>query len=347
MNRPTIRDLPRPPTDCRLAFNAILWIVRTGSPWRDLPEDYGKWRTIYGLYDKWNADGTLDAILGRLRSVPIDGEAIVNDLWCIDGTVTRAHRYAAGGGKQSDSNEPADHALGRSRDGLSIKFHLLVDSFGHLLAFVITGGQVHETTAVELVLKEADVNLHDGDGNLLAWPVNMAGDKGYQAAWIDDLIKQLGINPVIPSKANEDRDARAFEFNRERYRRRNMFERATRLTESTVANYSLPQYAASMIEALPEIARVIKQHQLAVIDRRSLNRQIHWVESRRIALSCRESLHRQIHSVCWSNRCCRFFHQTRWVYWTLRCCSFFRQRRWVGWSRRYCSSGLQKRLACW
>jgi transposase len=128
--------------------------------------------------------------------------------------------------KKRDPDEPADHALGRSRGGFSTKIHLLVDSFGHLLAFVITGGQVHETTAVESVLKEADANLHDGDGNPLAWPVNLAGDKGYRAAWIDDLLKQLGINPVIPSKANEDRDARGVEFNRESYRRRNIVERA-------------------------------------------------------------------------------------------------------------------------
>lgn len=101
-----------------------------------------------------------------------------------------------------------------------------MDSFGHLLAFVITGGQVHETTAAEFVLKDADANLSDGEGNPLAWPVNLAGDKGYRVDWIDGLLKQLGMNPVIPSKANEDRDARGVEFNRENYRRRNIVEQA-------------------------------------------------------------------------------------------------------------------------
>jgi len=47
------------------------------------------------------------------------------------------------------------HALGRSRGGCSAKLHLLVDGVGHLLSFVVTGGQVHETTAVEAILKEA------------------------------------------------------------------------------------------------------------------------------------------------------------------------------------------------
>lgn len=49
---PAAKRTGRPPTNPHTAFNAILWILRTGSPWRDLPEEYGKWRTIYRLYDK-------------------------------------------------------------------------------------------------------------------------------------------------------------------------------------------------------------------------------------------------------------------------------------------------------
>lgn len=97
---PSPKSTGRPPTDCRKAFDAILWILRTGSPWRDLPEEFGKWRTIYGLYDKWYGDGTLDSVLKRLRSARIDDGAIDNELWCVDGSVVRAHRCAAGGGKK-------------------------------------------------------------------------------------------------------------------------------------------------------------------------------------------------------------------------------------------------------
>ncbi len=127
--------------------------------------------------------------------------------------------------KKRDPDEAADHALGRSRGGFSTKIHLLADGFGNILSFVITGGQVHETNAVESVLNQADANLLDGHGNPIAWPAHLAGDKGYRAGWIDDLLGQLGITPVIPSKANEERDARGFEFDRERYRRRNIVER--------------------------------------------------------------------------------------------------------------------------
>ncbi|MDH3772604.1 MAG: transposase [Nitrospirota bacterium] len=86
----------RPPVDRRDVVDGILWILRTGSPWRDLPEEFGKWGTVWDLFDKWNADGTLDEILERLRAyTDIDGE-----LWCVDGTTVRAARCASGGGKK-------------------------------------------------------------------------------------------------------------------------------------------------------------------------------------------------------------------------------------------------------
>ena len=53
----------RPPADRRTVLDGIFWILRTGAPWRDLPEEFGKWHTVWDLFDKWNADGTLDEIL--------------------------------------------------------------------------------------------------------------------------------------------------------------------------------------------------------------------------------------------------------------------------------------------
>ncbi len=87
----------RPPRDRRQVMDGILWILRTGSPWRDLPESLGPWQTVWDLFDKWNADGTLQAILDRLRG----GVKIDKKLWCIDGTIVRAARCAAGGGKKT------------------------------------------------------------------------------------------------------------------------------------------------------------------------------------------------------------------------------------------------------
>lgn len=127
--------------------------------------------------------------------------------------------------KKRDPEEPEDHALGRSRGGFSTKIHLLCDSDGNPLHFHLTAGQDHESTALEALLDGADANVFDEDGERVAWPVAIAGDKGYRADWIDDYLLSLGINPVIPSRENEDRDTRPVEFDRDAYKERNIVER--------------------------------------------------------------------------------------------------------------------------
>ena len=78
---------------------------------------------------------------------------------------------------------------------------------------------------VDTLLTGADANVVDGEGEPIAWPVALAGDKGYRADWIDAYLLALGIEPVIPSKANEHRDSRRVAFDREAYRDRNIVER--------------------------------------------------------------------------------------------------------------------------
>jgi len=78
---------------------------------------------------------------------------------------------------------------------------------------------------IDELLAGADEHVVDGLGTPVAWPVALAGDKGYRADWIDEHLLELGICPVIPSKSNEDRDARGVEFDREAYRDRNIVER--------------------------------------------------------------------------------------------------------------------------
>lgn len=86
----------RPPVDRRMVLDGILWIMRTGSPWRDMPEEFGAWQTVWRLFDQWNRDGTLDRVLAKLRQLEESDE----ELWCVDGTVVRAAKCAAGGGKK-------------------------------------------------------------------------------------------------------------------------------------------------------------------------------------------------------------------------------------------------------
>lgn len=89
----------RPRVDRRMVVDGILWILRTGAPWRDLPEDFGKWGTVYDLFTTWNADGTLDEILHRLQAAHVDVGEMDDQLWCVDGTNVRAARCAAGAKK--------------------------------------------------------------------------------------------------------------------------------------------------------------------------------------------------------------------------------------------------------
>ena len=91
--------------------------------------------------------------------------------------------------------------------------------------FHLTPGQAHESTVFDTLLIGADEHLFDAQGQPIAWPVTLAGDKGYRADWIDDYLLELGITPVIPSKSNEHRDARLMDFDKEAYRNRNIIER--------------------------------------------------------------------------------------------------------------------------
>ncbi|WP_345684896.1 transposase, partial [Novipirellula caenicola] len=61
------KSVGRPPKDRRVILNGIFWILRTGAAWRDLPERFGKWQTVYDHFNNWSKDGTFDAILHRLQ----------------------------------------------------------------------------------------------------------------------------------------------------------------------------------------------------------------------------------------------------------------------------------------
>lgn len=90
----------RPARDSRQMLNGILWILRTGAPWRDLPERFGPWQTVYDHFRHWRRDGVYDRILQALQ-IRLDREGRIDwDLWCIDGSSVRASRAAAGAPKK-------------------------------------------------------------------------------------------------------------------------------------------------------------------------------------------------------------------------------------------------------
>ena len=90
----------RPPEDPREMLDGILWVLRTGAPWRDLPERFGPWQTVYDYFSAWRKGGVFDRVLEALQ-IRLDRDGRIDwDLWCVDGSSVRAARCAAGAAKK-------------------------------------------------------------------------------------------------------------------------------------------------------------------------------------------------------------------------------------------------------
>ena len=107
--------------DHRTTLNGMFWVLNSGAPWRDLPERYGQWQSIYDRYRRWTREGLFDRILHRLH-VQLDAEGRIDwSVFDVDGTSIRADRSAAGARKKgaksnlptTDWDDPAE-ALARS-----------------------------------------------------------------------------------------------------------------------------------------------------------------------------------------------------------------------------------------
>jgi transposase len=94
-------------------INAILWKLRTGAPWRDLPERYGPWKTAHERLRRWTADGTWDRVLAEVV-VKDDSVGRVEWMFSVDSSVVRAHQHAAGARKKGDARRTGWRPL-RSR----------------------------------------------------------------------------------------------------------------------------------------------------------------------------------------------------------------------------------------
>ncbi len=94
------RGFGRPPNDPRTVMNGMFWVLSAGTPWRDMPERYGKWQSVYHRFNSWRKAGVFDRILERLQ-MKLDGEGKIEwQLFCVDGTNIRASRAAAGARKK-------------------------------------------------------------------------------------------------------------------------------------------------------------------------------------------------------------------------------------------------------
>jgi transposase len=98
----------RPAQDHRQVVNGILWVLRTGAPWRDLPERYGKWTTIYSRLQRWRNQGVWERIWQQLQQQAAAEGQIEWEIQFLDGTIVRAHQHAAGAKKAGQKPKRSD-----------------------------------------------------------------------------------------------------------------------------------------------------------------------------------------------------------------------------------------------
>jgi transposase len=96
----------RPSHEHRTLLNGILWILRTGSPWRDLPERYGKWTTVYSRFQRWRKKEVWQRVLSELQSLADQQGQLDWGVQFEDGTIVRAHQHAAGAKKAHPKRKP-------------------------------------------------------------------------------------------------------------------------------------------------------------------------------------------------------------------------------------------------
>jgi transposase len=207
----------RPWSSHRMILHAIVWILTAGTPWRDLPKEFGPWKTVYNRFRRWKLDRTWDRILETLQQAADEQGLMDHELWCVDGTVVRAHKAAAGAAPSREPDEPEDHALGRSRGGFSTKIHLLCDGNGVPLGVQLTPGQQNECTQFDNLLAS-----HPFESFSVRRPKSVAGDKGYHSNVIRQSLAEAQIEDVIPTYKNQEQNPA---FDKEKYRKRNIVER--------------------------------------------------------------------------------------------------------------------------
>ncbi|MEW2253077.1 IS5 family transposase [Streptomyces sp. NPDC006975] len=237
---PQVDGRGRPWRDHRQVVNGVLWRLRTGAPWRDLPERYGPWQTVYYRFARWEADGTWAKLLVHAQ-VQDDASGQVEWTVSVNSTVNRAHQHAAGARKRGPQtgDEPDDpgrsqvrQALGRSRGGLTTKVHLAVDGRGLPLSIVLTPGNVNDATAFGLVLDGIRVP-RAAAGRPRTRPDRVLGDKAYSSMAIRRLLRRRGISATIPERRDQEANRRRRgavggrppAFDQEVYRCRNVVER--------------------------------------------------------------------------------------------------------------------------
>lgn len=186
-------------------MEAILWVLRTGVGWRDLPATFGPWQTVYTSFRAWMRSGLWQAIHAGLSGPARDDEHLL-----IDSTAVRIHAHGAGpaGGQLAQ-------AMGRSRASLSTKIHLACDALGYPLGFIVTGANVSDYDQGLPLLRA-----------YLRPQARVIMDKGYDSDAIRAYVNQHGGVAVIAVNASRAKKPPFDEhLYRERHRIENLFAR--------------------------------------------------------------------------------------------------------------------------
>ncbi|WP_456294407.1 IS5 family transposase [[Kitasatospora] papulosa] len=245
-------------SDHRRVINGVLYRVRTGVQWRDLPERFGPWETVYKRHRRWSADGTWQMLLSRIQASEDAAGGIDWDV-SVDSTAVRAHQHAAGARKAPaaavpqrgaargtnqvdpvlpETGRPAGgggqigECLGRSRGGFTTKIHLAAEGRCRPLAFVLTPGHYGDGPQLERVLEQVSVP-RTGVGRPRTRPDRVLADKAYTSRRNRRYLRRRGIPHTIPERLDQQRHrknrgsrgGRPTGFDSERYKKRNTVER--------------------------------------------------------------------------------------------------------------------------
>ncbi|WP_420855166.1 IS5 family transposase [Rhodococcus koreensis] len=224
----------------RVVVEGMLYRLRTGLPWRDLPSHFGPWKTVWKRHRRYAGDGTWDRVLTALVAM---ADAGGNLDWAVsvESTVVRVHQHGANAARHTGgstelhepADEPADHGIGRSRGGLTSKAHLACDGHGRPLSVLVGPGQAGDSPMFARVLEGICVPRLAGGAHRTR-PDEVRADKAYSSRANRELLRSKGIKAVIPEKtdqaANRVNKGRAGgrppNFDPESYKGRNVVERA-------------------------------------------------------------------------------------------------------------------------
>ena len=211
--------------DHRMTFEGILYRMRTGLPWRDLPSEFGHWSTVFRRFHLWSKKGILNNIFKCLSSIT-DSEWLF-----LDGTIVRAHQHCSGAKSENDES------IGKSRGGFSTKIHLAVDSYGYPIHFELTGGQRNDFVMAESLIEHSPKSTY------------VIADKGYDSQSIRDYVTAIGSVAVIPRRKDNTNKNKGMDWFLYKYRHlvENAFARIKHFRAISTRYDKLERNYASMV----------------------------------------------------------------------------------------------------